>query len=36
MYIHNVPGRVRIKTPLIKRNPNVAEGIKKALSTVNG
>ncbi|MGO9014812.1 MAG: HMA2 domain-containing protein [Dissulfurispiraceae bacterium] len=35
-YIHNVPGRLRIKSPSIKRNENVANELKKALSTMNG
>ncbi len=35
-YIHNVPGRLRIKTPLVKRNRAVADEIRKTLSTVSG
>ena len=35
-YIHNVPGRLRIKSPSIKKNVNVANELKKALSTMNG
>ena len=35
-YIHNVPGRLRIKSPSIKKNGNVANELKKALSTMNG
>jgi copper chaperone CopZ len=35
-YMHNVPGRLRIKSPAIKKNENVAGELKKALSTMNG
>lgn len=35
-YIHNVPGRLRIKSPSIKKNENVANELKKALSTMPG
>ena len=35
-YIHKVPGRLRVKTPVVKRNKEVADEIRKTLSTVNG
>lgn len=35
-YIHNVPGRLRIKTPVVKRNQEVADEIRKILSTISG
>ena len=35
-YIHNVPGRLRIKSPSIKKNENVADELKKTLSTMKG
>jgi copper chaperone CopZ len=35
-YIHNVPGRLRIKSPIIKNNKNVADELKKSLSTMQG
>jgi copper chaperone CopZ len=35
-YIHNVPGRLRVKTPAVKRNQDAADEIKKILSTMNG
>jgi len=35
-YIHNVPGRLRIKSPAIKNNKNVADELKKSLSTLYG
>jgi copper chaperone CopZ len=35
-YIHNVPGRLRIKSPKIKKNENVADELKKVLSTMTG
>lgn len=30
-YIHNVPGRLRIKTPLIKKNQSIAEDVQNLL-----
>ena len=35
-YMHNVPGRLRIKSPLLKRNAAAADELKKALSTIQG
>src|SRR5208283_6187264 len=35
-YIHNVPGRVRIKSAVLKRNPDSVNEIRKALSTIVG
>ncbi len=35
-YIHNVPGRLRIKSPIIKNNKHVADELKKSLSTMQG
>lgn len=35
-YIHNVPGRLRVKSPLLKRNENSAYELRKLLGTVNG
>lgn len=35
-YIHNVPGRLRIKSPVIKNNRNVADELKKTLSMLYG
>lgn len=35
-YIHKVPGRIRLKSPMIKKNKDVADDIKKALSTITG
>lgn len=35
-YLHNVPGRLRIKSPIIKNNKNVANELKKNLSTIYG
>ena len=35
-YIHNVPGRVRIKSDGLKRNPDSFDEIRKALSTIVG
>ncbi|MGD0283549.1 MAG: HMA2 domain-containing protein [Dissulfurispiraceae bacterium] len=35
-YIHNVPGRVRIKSDVLKRNPDSVDKIRKALSTIMG
>ena len=36
IYIHNVPGRVRIKNDILKRNPDSVDEIRKALSTIVG
>jgi copper chaperone CopZ len=36
IYIHNVPGRVRIKNDVLKRNPGSVDEIRKALSTISG
>lgn len=35
-YIHNVPGRVRIKSDVLKRNADFVDEIRKALSTIMG
>lgn len=35
-YIHHIPGRLRIKTPYVKRNQRVAEGVKTALAAIRG
>lgn len=35
-YIHNVPGRLRIKSPVIKNNRVVADELKKSLSSLYG
>ncbi|MBZ0154658.1 MAG: hypothetical protein K8I29_00395 [Alphaproteobacteria bacterium] len=35
-YIHNVPGRVRVKSPVVKRNATAADELKKMLSTLQG
>lgn len=35
-YIHNVPGRLRVKSPLLKRNENSAYALRKLLGTVSG
>ena len=35
-YMHNVPGRLRIKSPVIKNNKNVADELKKTLSMLHG
>ena len=35
-YIHNVPGRLRVKSPAVKRNQDAADEIKKSLSTLQG
>ncbi len=36
IYIHSVPGRVRIKNDVLKGNSGVADEIRKALSTIRG
>ena len=35
-YIHNVPGRLRIKSPVIKNNKTVADELRKSISTLYG
>jgi copper chaperone CopZ len=35
-YIHDIPGRLRIKTPLIKRNQSIAEDIQNLLKPIIG
>jgi len=35
-YIHNVPGRLRIKTPLIKKNQSIAEDVQNLLRPIIG
>lgn len=35
-YIHDVPGRLRLKSPLIKGNKNAEHELKKALGTMVG
>ncbi|MGD0885567.1 MAG: HMA2 domain-containing protein [Thermodesulfovibrionales bacterium] len=35
-YIHNVPGRLRVKSPVVKRNDDAADEIRKTLSTMIG
>jgi copper chaperone CopZ len=35
-YIHNVPGRVRIKTDVLRKNSGAADEIRKALSVIRG
>lgn len=35
-YLHNVPGRLRLKSPLVRRNNEAASEIKKALSSISG
>ena len=35
-YVHHVPGRLRVKSPLIKNNETVAAAVKQLLRAVNG
>ncbi len=35
-YIHDVPGRLRVKTPLIKSRPQMADEVRTALGAVTG
>ncbi|MCX7794143.1 MAG: hypothetical protein N2257_07065 [Thermodesulfovibrionales bacterium] len=35
-YIHNIPGRLRIKSPVIKNNRSAADDIRKSLSSLYG
>jgi hypothetical protein len=35
-YLHDVPGRMRVKSPRVKNNPRVANDIKQLLSLIHG
>lgn len=35
-YLHNVPGRLRVKTHLIKGNEKIAKHVEKLLGQING
>lgn len=35
-YLHNIPGRLRVKSPLLKRNDAAADELKMALSAIQG
>jgi copper chaperone CopZ len=35
-YIHDVPGRLRVKSPIIKRNQYAANEVERLLETVDG
>jgi hypothetical protein len=35
-YLHDVPGRMRVKSPLVKNNPRAAKDIKNLLSLIHG
>ena len=35
-YMHNTPGRLRIKSPIIKRNENAYYEVRKILGAING
>ena len=35
-YIHNVPGRLRIKSPILKKNENALYEVRKTLGAING
>jgi hypothetical protein len=35
-YVHNVPGRLRVKTPLIRRNHHLAQEVYRLLSALYG
>lgn len=35
-YLHNVPGRLRVKSPLLRRNSIAGDEVRKALSTIGG
>ncbi len=33
-YLHDIPGRLRVKTPLIRRNPNLAQEVQDLLRPI--
>jgi hypothetical protein len=35
-YLHDVPGRMRVKSPVIKNNPKAADEIRRLLSLFHG
>jgi len=35
-YIHNVPGRLRVKSPAVRRNSDAEYDLRKILGTING
>jgi len=35
-YIHNVPGRLRVKSPAVRKNQGAADEIRRILGTMNG
>jgi hypothetical protein len=35
-YLHDVPGRLRIKTPFIKGNEKLAKHVERFLEQING
>lgn len=35
-YMHDVPGRLRVKTPMLKRNEQAAYDVRKVLGTIQG
>jgi copper chaperone CopZ len=35
-YVHDIPGRLRVKSPLIKNNETVAAAVKELLKGVDG
>ena len=35
-YLHHIPGRLRVKTPVVRRNPNLAEEVQTILNPIEG
>jgi hypothetical protein len=35
-YIHNIPGRLRVKTPVLKNNPTQIERVRQILQSIPG
>ena len=35
-YIHNIPGRLRVKTPILKKNPTQIERVRQILQSIPG
>jgi hypothetical protein len=35
-YVHNIQGRLRVKTPLIKKNPATAQAVQRLLRRIHG
>ena len=35
-YLHHIPGRLRVKTPIVRQNPNFAQEVQTILDPIEG